>query len=153
MKKFILFIIILLLVVFFLIANVIYFKAFFEAKTGIPVSLKQYDDCRIDNLNALIFESNATGKAILLKFDDEYYHLIAVNEKNLIIDKNEIIKNNVPFKENQTLLIDNKYYNNPLILAIVDIKDYQIISKIIVNKNNLNQDGIEYIEYFLKFKK
>jgi len=140
-------------IAFFTITNYIPAKAFFEAKTGIAVSLHQYDDCRIDNLNALIAESNATGKAILLQLNNSLYHLITVDNNNMIIDKNKIIRTNIIFNKDKKLQIVNKNYNNPIILSILNIKNYNITKKTIVKKDNLNQDGIRYIEYFLRYKR
>ncbi|UFH58267.1 hypothetical protein [Sulfurovum mangrovi] len=153
MKFFFYIVIFLCVMCFFLVSNFIYCKAFFEAKTGVAVSTHQYNDCRIDNLNALISESNASGKAILLKFDHDLYHLITVNTSNLIIDKNKIVQENVKFNKNKKIIISNKNYTNPVILAVIDINNYYIINKSIVNENQFNHDGIKYIEYFLKFKR
>lgn len=135
-----------------LVIDFTYVRAFLEAKTGYAVSFNQDDDCRIDNLNALISESNATGRAVLMKFGDESYHPITVNQNSLTIDKNGIIKENVIFNENKNIVISNKKYNKPVILAIIDIKNFKIINKTILNKNNLNEDGINYVKYFLRFK-
>ena len=130
-----------------------------EARLGKTIFTKSENDCRIDNLTYLNKESEGNGKVYLLKLYDSnttVSHLIVCNNKNQIVDKNNLFKKTAcdfdKLDINSTTIPVRVKYKK---LAELEISENNVTKAILYN-NAFHDDfeltvrGIEYTEAFLK---
>ena len=129
-----------------------------EAKFGKALFTTTDNDCRIDNLTYLNRESEGTGKVYLIKIYDtnkSLSHLIVCNNKNEVIDKNNLFKKNIcdfdKLEFNLSYVPQRFKYEK---LAELEINNNIITSATLYENTfhsnfDLTTKGIEYTKVFL----